>query len=720
MKQLIFLGLLLISSFSIGQITMSSNTKGDITEIIKLTTEGKVSQQLRDRFAINTIYGIDYVSFVAKISSTYSKTELINSDVLVGAKIGEIVSIKYPLTDLANIEFNSNFVQLEIAGKIKPMLHKAPGDVRADSVWAGYGLPEGYTGKDVLIGITDWGFDYSSPMYYDTLLQDSRILAAWDQFKTSGPAPANYSYGTEYSTPAELILAQADTSNIYSYATHGSHVAGIAGGSGSGTPYRGIAFESNFLFTTFLVDESSVLDAWEWMYNKSIDEGKRLVINMSWGLYHMNAIDGTSLLSQALDNYSALGVVFVSSAGNNGNVNFHIQKDFTTDTLYSQVQFYNSAALSTLWGQSIHMWGEQGVPFEAGIEIYNGTTFVGESSLFSTATTTNYIDSFVVVNTDTIWFNLSADATHPSNNRPQIRLRVKIPPIGYNVVLKSTATNGTVHYWNVTELTSDVGNWGMPFTAFSVPGISMTAGNKTHGIGAPSCSYSSISVAAHSSEFRIFNGSLYGGQEASFSSLGPLINDTLKPDISGPGVAVTSSISSYTDNSFTQVASVLFNGRTYPFAAFSGTSMSSPVVAGVVALILDANPYLSPQQIKDIIKQTARLDQHTGPIPPHSTMWGWGKVNAHAAIVLALNTTGVQQLKEEPKWEIYPNPSSGGVTISNLTGEIQSIQVFDYAGKVQNVRITGKVLHLAGLSAGIYIVRIIRDNKVEQRKLVKQ
>lgn len=719
MRLIIFTLLFSIAGYSNGQTIISSNTKGDIAEIIKETHGGKVSEQLRNRFAINTIHGIDYVSFIAKASASFNKEKVVKSGVLVGAKTGVIVSVKYPLSDLTNIEFNSNFSMLQIAGKIKPMLNKVAGDVRADSVWAGSGLPQGYTGKDVLIGITDWGFDYSSPMYYDTLLQNSRILAAWDQFKTSGPAPGNYPYGTEYSTPTELALAQADTANIYSYATHGSHVAGIAGGSGSGTPYRGIAFESNFLFTTFLVDESSVLDAWDWMYNKSLDEGKRLVINMSWGLYHMDAIDGSSLLSQALDNYSALGVVFVSSAGNNGSVNFHIQKNFTADMLYSRVQFYNSASLSTLWGQSLHMWGEQGESFGAGIQVYSGSTLIGESPLYSTATTTSYVDSFVVANADTVWFNLSADSAHPFNNRPQIRLRVKLPTSGYKVVLKSGAASGTVHYWNVTELTSDVGNWGMPFSTFSVPGISMTAGDKTHGIGAPACSFSCITVAAYAAEF-VVNGSLYGGQLASFSSVGPLINNTLKPDISGPGVSVASSISSYTDNNFSQITSVMFNGRTYPFARFSGTSMSSPVVAGVVALILDANPYLSPQQVKDIIKQTARLDQYTAPSPPHSTKWGWGKVNAHAAIVLALNTTGVQKLKEEPTWDIFPNPTTGEVTISNLVGDVQSIQVFDCTGKLQNVKRTGSVFNLSQLASGIYIVRIVRENKVEQRKLVKR
>jgi len=715
----ILIVLLFITSYSYGQTKMSSNTVADIAEIISQTTKTKVRKQLQDRFAINSIGGIEYVSFITKVSPTYNKENLINNGVLVGARIGSIVSVKYPLSILKSIKFDSNFSMIQIAGKIKPMLNKAPGDVRADSVWAGYGLPQGYTGKNVLIGVTDWGFDYSSPMYYDTLLQNTRILAAWDQFKTSGPAPSDYSYGTEYSTPSELMLAQADTSNIYSYATHGSHVAGIAGGSGSGTPYRGIAFDANFLFTTFLVDESAVLDAWDWMYKKSQDENKRLVINMSWGLYHMDAIDGTSLLSQALDNYSALGVVFVSSAGNNGDVNFHIEKNFAADTLYSQIQFYASGSLSTLWGQSIHMWGESGAPFEGGLQVYSGSTLVGESQNYSTATTTNYIDSFVVVNTDTIWFNLSTDAAHPSNNRPQMRLRVKIPPTGYKVVLKSTAPTGTVHYWNVTELTSDVGNWGMPFATISNTGVTMTSGNNTHGIGAPSCSFSSIGVAAYSAEFRIFNGSLFGGSPASFTSIGPLMNDTLKPDISAPGVAIASSISSYTDNSFTPVTSIVFNGRTYPFARFSGTSMSSPVVAGVVALVLEANPYLSPQQIKSILKQTARLDQYTGSIPPHSTLWGWGKVNAHAAIVLALNTVGVQEADEEPKWRVFPNPTTGKVTIANLTGKIQSVQLIDVSGKIQKVELVGSVLDLSQLSVGIYIVRILRENKVEQQKLVK-
>jgi hypothetical protein len=315
------------------------------------------------------------------------------------------VSLKFPLSQLENIYELTGVTELQVAGKIKPELNKVLFDTKVDSIHRGLGLPSAFTGKDVLIGITDWGFDYSHPMFFDTLLADTRILAAWDQFKNSGPSPADYDYGTEYNSPATIDAAQADTANIYSFATHGSHVAGIAGGSGAGTIYRGVAFESQFLFTTFLVDEASVLDAWEWMYTKSEAEGKRLVINMSWGLYWMGALDGTSLLSQALDSYSDLGVVFVTSGGNNGDVDFHIKKEFAGDTLQSRVNFYTGAT-PNLWGQSIHAWGEEDESFLGGFRVLNGGNVLQiETPWYNTLTTDTYVDSFLVVpaTTDTIF-----------------------------------------------------------------------------------------------------------------------------------------------------------------------------------------------------------------------------------------------------------------------------------------------------------------------------
>lgn len=704
------------------QMQVSNNCRADISTIKKALSENKngLSDELLSQFPINMINAEPYLSVLVKVDPNFDSNLLENEGVLIGAHVSNIISLKYPLSNLHAIYDMPGISYLQVAGKVAPELNKVAYDTKVDSVHKGLGLPASYTGRDVLIGITDWGFDYTHPMFYDTLLENTRILAAWDQFKTSGPHPADFAYGTEYNTPTDLIAAGADTANIYSYATHGSHVAGIMGGCGAGTPFRGMAFESQFLFTTFLVDEGAVLDAWEWMYTKAQDEGKRLVINMSWGLYHTGANDGTSILSEALDAYAEMGVVFVTSAGNNGDVDFHIKKDFSADTLLSRVKFY-AGAVPNLWGQSIHAWGEEDKPFLGGIKILNGSNVLMiESPWYNTATTDTYVDTFLVVpaTTDTIFYNLSMDDAFPSNNLPQMRLRVKIPPTGYKVILKSAATEGLVHFWNVTELSTDVGNWGMEFEAL---GASYTAGDNLYGIGAPACTNNAISVAAHASTYLTGGGTLAGGPRANFSSIGPLMTEQLKPDISGPGVSVASSISSFTDASYTEAVSVSFEGRDYPFARFSGTSMSSPVVAGISALMLEANPYLSPWQVKLIIIATAREDEYTGTIPDEgSTSWGWGKINAYAAVQRALATTGWEEIKREIEWTVYPNPAHDQLQIKNLAGSAQSIQIYDLTGKFCGEFQQATEISINHLPAGTYLIRIEKDNRIEQQLFVIQ
>jgi subtilisin family serine protease len=620
------------------------------------------------------------------------------------------------LSDLNKEAFSS--IYIELSGKNKPTLDKAVKDMRADSVQLGIGLPEAYTGKDVYIGVTDWGFDYSSPMFYDTALQQTRIVAAWDQFKTSGPAPVNFGYGTEYNTAIALAAAGADTSNIYSYATHGTHVAGIAGGSGAGTSYKGVAFESKFLFVTFLVDVAAVLDAWEWMYQKAQADGKRLVVNMSWGLYHFGTLDGTSLLSQAITAYTDLGVVFANSAGNNGNVNFHIKKTFNNETIKSKIDFYSYSSNANMWGQSIHSWGEPGKSFANGIIVANSSnSTLVESPMYSTDTTHSYIDTFLVTGSDTIWYNISADSAHSLNNRPTMRLRVKNTNTALKVILKSTAFSGTVHYWNVTELTNDVGNWGMPFTT---AGTGTIAGDNLNGISEPSCSDDVISVAAYATQYQTSGTATAGGAIASFSSFGPRYDGVMKPDIAAPGVNIISSMSSYTDVAFTSQGSVAFNGRTYHFAKLSGTSMASPMVAGVAALILDANPFLSARQVKEIIMQTARQDNFTGVIPAGgSNRWGAGKINAYAAVQLALITAGIEAIKTNYPWSITPNPTSDQLTLINLPISIEEVEIIDLNGKVIKLKLVNNSIYIPNLETGSYWLRFVNNGKIEQQKFVK-
>ncbi|MBT8327979.1 MAG: S8 family serine peptidase, partial [Bacteroidia bacterium] len=280
------------------------------------------------------------IALLAKVNDNYSKYTLAEENLVIGSQIGDFITIRTNRSAISFLRKYQGFDLIQVAKTIKPNLARTTLDMRVDSVRISDQLDLPYSGKDVIIGITDWGFDYTHPNFYDTALQHTRILAAWDQFKTSGPPPSGYNYGTVYEGEAELLSAQSDTFNVYQYATHGSHVAGIAGGSGAGTEHRGIAYESSFLFVTFLVDEAAVLDGFAWMKEMADKHEKRLVVNMSWGLYYIGSMDGKSVLSQAIDEYSKQGVVFVTSAGNNGDVNFHIKKEFENDTLRSLVEFY--------------------------------------------------------------------------------------------------------------------------------------------------------------------------------------------------------------------------------------------------------------------------------------------------------------------------------------------------------------------------------------------
>src|SRR5690606_31801870 len=131
----------------------------------------------------------------------------------------------------------------------RPELFDAKIHTRVDSVHGGYNLPMPYTGKDVVIGVIDFGFDYDNPAFYDTLGQKYRVKKAWE-LETTGTPPAGYSYGHELAD-SNAIRAQGTDNPEQS---HGTPVAGIAGGSGIARVgaypdlYQGIAFESDFVF----------------------------------------------------------------------------------------------------------------------------------------------------------------------------------------------------------------------------------------------------------------------------------------------------------------------------------------------------------------------------------------------------------------------------------------------------------------------------------------
>lgn len=708
MKTLYLLASLIFisNSFFAQRAIMPAHTIAAIRTIDKTYqhTRNTPSDHLLNFYPIYKENGQFRIAALAKINSSFNKADAIRDGFDVGAIVGNIASMRMPLHLLREDFSYPGIEYIEVAEKIEPELDKALSDIRADLVHKGVDLPQAYTGKDVIIGVVDWGFDYSHPMFYDTSLSYTRILAAWDQEKRIGTPPPGFSHGAYYNDVFQLAAAQSDTFSVLTD-YHGSHVAGIAGGSGGGTAYRGVGIESEFLFSQMRRDLTSSMDAFQWMVNEAQAAGKRLVINNSWGGYRTQPLDGTSLLSQAIDAFTEQGVVFVFSGGNNGDINFHLRKTFNEDSVRTRIMGFNYNSDNDLWGQTVTMWGEPGHPFSFKLRILSSTNaLLAESELITTSSAPPLVDTFLIIGPDTVFYSFITDASHPLNGRPQMTLNIRSLNTTLRSTLLATAPSGTVHFWNTRLTNYGGGNWGYGFTA---PTTGYVNGDRNYGVGHPAITTNVITVAAHETNKHLTD----------FSSYGPRMDEMLKPEISAPGQDIISSFNSYSTEGFTAVTTVNFNGRTYKFIRLSGTSMSAPMVTGAIALLLEANPTLTTSEVKQILLENTRTDNFTGDIAPAgSVRWGHGKLDIQQAIQTMLNV-GTEEVAAGNNM-LFPNPTKDIVYIDRELKGNESFCMYDMKGEIVSQGKFDGSISLANFIDGMYVLSIEGDGGVEMYKVV--
>lgn len=207
---------------------------------------------------------------------------------------------------------------------------------------------------------------------------------------------------------------------------------------------------------------------------------------------------------------------------------------------------------------------------------------------------------------------------------------------------------------------------------------------------------------------------------AGFSSRGPVTIDSsfrLKPNVVAPGV---------------NVRSVIINGS---YANFSGTSMAGPHVAGLVALMISANPKISGHvdAIEDIIESTSTpltSEIECGGIPGNlipNAIYGYGLVNALKAVERAKEfiPVKVDDISLE-NIRVIPNPVQDFITFSVDKGDkpISKIEIFNTNGlPVFNKCFeSGQILQTLNtghLQSGLYIYRIWVGDKAFSGKFAK-
>jgi minor extracellular serine protease Vpr len=661
----------------------------------------------------------------------------------VRSKAGNIWSVDIPLAALSQLKRLSGLAYFEMDRSYRLLLDKSRLATQVNLVHQGVNLPKRYLGNNTVIGIIDFGFDFLHPTFRDTSGTRYRIKSYWDQGANFGKPPAGYNYGAEYSGEQEIRALRP--SNL----SHGTHVAGIAAGSGygSGLAYRGAAPQSDIIVVSppSVESHSEILDAARYIVDKAKALGKPCVINMSLGGL-FDAMDGNSLLEVGLENIvnQSAGVALVAAAGNWGQVKGHLTHTFANDEI-ATIPAIDQALYGEL--QTISIWGEEGKDFEVQLELMNirgQSELVFPSLKVSSAASLN---AFALIGADTLYVYMEANPRSVLNGKPSLNIILaSSQPIDFNNPLnrnrlrlpkmKIRGKSGTIHAWN---------SWvGLPFSKVipfnEQPVAGVVEGDNDYMVGVPATSRGVIAVGAYTTinEYQDYRGQIRKipalspvGEIAPFSSRGPSHDKRVKPEITAPGNAVASSVSSRGNIRDTLVVkSDVVNGDIAKYAVFEGTSMAAPMVSGIIALLLEANPNLNFTQIKNILISTAIKDNFTGNISSQgSPIWGWGKIDAYAALRAALRLASVEYTKSGVSRSafVYPIPlteKKATLQLENFAGSELEVRLIDLRGKVllaqrlsSNANYFEHILELEGLNKGMYFLQVSDKQGMHNIKL---
>lgn len=162
------------------------------------------------------------------------------------------------------------------------------------------------------------------------------------------------------------------------------------------------------------------------------------------------------------------------------------------------------------------------------------------------------------------------------------------------------------------------------------------SGPKLGTVGTPASSRLAITVGATLKTDPIIT---------SYSSKGPTLDGRIKPDVVAPGGGILSGDGIYAP---------MCGTKDY-YVEKRGTSMAAPHVSGIVALLLEANPNLTPMQVKYILTSTAIKCEYTDAKYRPNNEEGYGLVQADAAVEAALNISSLPQLDVDvtPTRDLY-------------------------------------------------------------------
>ncbi len=668
-----------------------------------------------------------------------------------GAVSGNIATATLSVKQIETLTALPEVTNIEAGKKAKLLLDKARKYGNADAAHQSDNtLGKAYKGEGVIVGIVDNGFEYAHANFRnpDGTLRLKRVWNEgydWteDGEKDESKIPAAYGYGREYTSEDELKEAVCDMTT----SGHATHVTGIAAGSDMTHPYYGVAPEADIVYVSTLEDTPNLTDAVKYILDYAQSVGKPAVINLSLGM-HQGPHDGTSVTDRFFDGVTGKGAIIVGAAGNEGSSHGHARKTFTaTDKeMKCGLALQENEGLDEATGQPITMYATQasiwtapgqnmkvrGILYDANTGETVASTPEVDTSTFASSPNETEGDSGEESESNTTMLTMSehgaegkmliAGETKAANNRSSVDvvfiLDKKSSDRKAGIIV--TAEDGTlVDVWNMdVPITGEFEGWTAGDNDYSVGEIGGT-GKSVITVGAYHTRTQYTTKDGYISPSMSHTYDLKDGELSPFSSIGPTWDGRMKPDITAPGWLVISSVSKHDEVGFLELTAATtteIDGETYYYAGEGGTSMASPFVTGSVALWLEACPTLTPDDVREIIKETAVNDEYT---EPGSNKWGYGKIDTYAGLAAAVKKqTGIARV---PGSDILPRASVSQI-LGRLTVTFRQDQgaasatLFNAQGtKLGTATLpattTGSTVGFdtAALTPGVYLVRVTSE-----------
>ena len=648
----------------------------------------------------------------AKCLLTVNDQSMIDSlyslGVRVHANLGDIVTAEIPVNEIGRVAQLDFIDRVDISRKIKLYNNTARQMTNVDDVHSGTGLEQSYSGSGVLLGIVDSGIQYNHINFKDDN-GDSRIVEA-------------ICNGVTYSTPEEIAELETDSRSL----AHGTHTAGIAGGSYSINGLQGMAPDADlYLCGLENLYESDIIEGVEKIFDYAEGHDMPAVVNLSLGS-DLGPHDGSSTICRAYEQLAGEGKIIVLAAGNSGDLDFHAHGTLGEESDdVPQLKTIIQSTYSSTYSDYIGIYNQNANPLRLRVTVIDDNN--------NTLARSELIDFGSDFNSYAQW------ALSESENADEFSRYFSFGGFGGDLYVYPDIDNGKYSLTIAAQISSasifssyriglelygsqgdEVHMWSNGYSSFTNGGDRSFLDGDTEIAMSDDCTGNgTISVGAYASSggpFRYLNGTASSlqnfsrGDIAYFSGSGIDLNGISRPDVAGPGYMVISSMNSYYSTSSSEMTSqVRDGGKTYYWGPMAGTSMAAPAVSGIIALWLEADPTLDCERIKQILHDTSIRDEYVENNP---VKFGAGRIDAYAGLINILSG-GVGDISvDQNRVLISPNPNNGTfkvfaqgekqilLTIADTSGAIVYSSCLSCENDAIDVDLQGCI------APGIYIVTV--------------